>query len=137
MAFVKQVEEVRGSSPFKPFKFENVGDKLTFLFMGVEDAQSPTYGTFEVVRGLEFNPNASSVEEALTTASLVSFPMQTQIANKINNGLMRPREAYSIEMIWKKGDKYDGNKICKSNGYKIEHLILDEEARKALIKKFN
>lgn len=137
MAIVQKVEEVKGNSPFKPFKFERVGDSVTMLFMGVADATSPTYGDFEVVQGLAFNPNASSVEEAVKSAELVSFPMQTVIANKVNNGLIRPREAYTFTMAWKKGDKYNGNKVAKANGYNIEHLILDEAARTALIKRYN
>lgn len=134
--FIKKVEET-ANSPFKPFKFEQVGDELTLLFMEVADATSPTYGDFEVVRGLRFNPEAASIEDALASAELVSFPLNTVISNKIKNGAMVVREAYSIKMIWKKGDKYDGNKICKSNGYEVLHLILDDSARQALIAKYN
>ena len=139
MAFIKKVEEVTGS-PFKNFKFENVGDTLTFLFTEIADATSPEYGEFEVLRGLKFNPEVNSLDEALATAELVSFPMQTQIANKINSGAMRPGEAYQIKLIYKKGDTYEtatGKKAkCKSNGYEVLHLILDDEVKEALKAKY-
>ena len=139
MALIKKVEEVTGS-PFKNFKFENVGDALTFLFAEVADATSAEYGEFEVVRGLKFNPEANSLDEALETAELVSFPMQTQIANKIHSGAMRPGEAYQIKLIYKKGDTYEtatGKRArTKSNGYEVLHLILDDEVKEALKAKY-
>ena len=137
MAGFIQAEEKVGNSPYAQFKFEKVGDSVTLLFMGLGDATSPEYGDFTVIQGLQFDPEASSIEEAVKSAKLISFPNQTVIQNRIQNGAMRTKEAYKITLQWKKGDKYDnGKKVCKSNGYEILHLVLSDEAKQALIKKY-
>jgi len=137
MAGFIQAEEKVGNSPYAQFKFDQVGDSITLLFMGLGDATSPEYGNFTVIQGLQFDPSAASIEEAVKSAKLVSFPNQTVIQNRIQNGAMRTKEAYKITLQWKKGDKYDNEKkVCKSNGYEILHLVLSDEAKQALIKRY-
>ena len=138
MGLVKRVEEIGAQkSPFKPFKFEKVGDSVTLLFMHVAEAVSPTYGSFEVVRGLRFDPGAATVDDALESAELISFPLQTNLANKISNGDIKPKEAYQITLAWKKGQQFDDGKVAKANGFNVKHLVLDESARNALIRRYN
>jgi len=135
--FIVVTEEV-GNSPFKQFKFEEVGTSLPILLMSLGDATSPEYGDFVVLQGLQFNPEAKSLDELIETAQLVSFPNQTVLNNKIQSGAMRLREPYIITLKWKKGDKYDnGKKVCKSNGYEVVHVVFKDDVKEKLIERYH
>ena len=133
--FIVAKEEVN-NSPFKPFSFKEKGDKLVFWLEAVDTATSATYGEFQIAKGLAIPANANTVDEAVAGAELVSFPLTTQLLNKIKNGAMPLKNLYEIEMIYKKGEKLNG-RPTKSNGFSVFLLKIDDDAKQVLHKKYN
>lgn len=128
--FIVAKEEVN-NSPFKPFSFKEKGDKLVFWLEAVDTATSATYGDFQIAKGLAVPATANTIDEAVAGAELVSFPLTTQLLNKVKNGAMPLKNLYEIEMIYKKGEKLNG-RPTKSNGFSVFLLKIDENAKQAL-----
>lgn len=115
-------EEVKGSSPYKEFKFENVGEKITCMMVGTETRNSSEWGEFKVLTCVKFPEDAKSIEEAVKAAELRSFALPTVLLNQVTNGLIVPNECYTIEFVLDKGDKYIDKKTNKQARSKAKHF---------------
>jgi len=122
MSFIQSQEEVKGSSPFQEFKFEEVGDKITFVFVGKNKRNSSEWGEFPVAEVVAFNPEAKSIDAAVESAELKSFVLTTVLNNQVDNGLIVPGEAYTVEFVMDKGDKYTDKKTGKQARAKAKHF---------------
>lgn len=137
MAFVQGNTEVKGSSPYKEYKFEEVGYTLTFMMVGSATRNSAEWGEFKVAEVVSFNGDAKSIEEAVASAELRSFALPTVLANQVENGMIVPNECYTVEFVLDKGDKYldkKTNKQAKSKAkhFKVLRLAVPQEGIDAL-----
>lgn len=137
MALVQGQTEVKGSSPYAQFNFEKIGDSLTFIMVGTSTRNSAEWGEFTVAEVVGFDAKSESVEQAVASAKLLSFALQTVMLNQVNNGMIVPGEAYQVEFVLDKGDKYIDKKTgkeakSKAKHYKVLRLSLPTEAITAL-----
>ena len=137
MSFVNGAEEVVGNSPYENYKFEDVGQAVTGLFVGVEERNSREYGDFVVVLFVSFDASAKDIPSAVASAKLLSIPFATVLLNKYQGGALARGECYTIEMVLAKGDKYENSKTgkqekAKANHFKILHLSVPDEGIAAL-----
>ena len=135
--FIQGTEEVKGSSPYAEFKFEEVGDSITFLMVGQNTRNSSEWGEFSVAEVVQFDPKAVTVDEAVKGAKLRSFVLTTVLKNQVDNGMIVPGECYTVELVLMKGDKYTDKKTgkqarCKANHYKVLRLNVPQEGIDAL-----
>ena len=68
MSFVNGAEEVVGNSPYENYKFEDVGQAVTGLFVGVEERNSREYGDFVVGLFVSFDASAKDIPSAVASA---------------------------------------------------------------------
>lgn len=122
MSFVQGNEEVKGSSPYKEFKFENVGESITFLMAGVSTRNSAEWGEFTVAEVVKFDSSAKSVDDAVASAELRSFALPTVLKNQVDNGMIVRGECYTVEFVLDKGDKYVDKKTNKQARSKAKHF---------------
>ena len=134
--FVTEQEEIKGSSPYAEFKFEDIGDKITFLMVGKNTRNSQEWGEFNVAEVVQFDPDAKSIEAAVKGAKLRSFALPTVLNNQVDNGLIVPGECYTVEFVLDRGDKYttkDGKTAkSKAKHFKVMRLGVPTEGIQAL-----
>lgn len=139
MGFVQGNEEVKGSSPYKEFKFEDVGSTITFMMAGKSVRNSAEWGEFTVAEVVKFDAEASSIEGAVASAELRSFALPTVLKNQVDNGLIVPNECYTVEFVLDRGDKYIDKKTnkqarSKAKHFKVMRLSVPQEGIDALSK---
>ena len=137
MSFIQGQEEVKGNSPYVSYQFEEIGDSITFLFVGKNTRSSAEWGEFEVAEVAAFNPKAKNIDEAIKSAKLRSFALPTVLKNQVDNGLIVPNECYTVEFILDKGDKYIDKKTgkqakAKAKHFKVVRLSVPQEGIDAL-----
>lgn len=133
--FIQKEEKIQSENKFANFEFEKKGDSINFFFMDIADRTSPQYGDFEVLLGLKID-DLSSIEAALQSAKLVSLIPHTIIKNRVTDGTVVKEELYSITRAWDRGEKFADGKVAKSYGYDIKHLVIGEEDRQKLIRRY-
>lgn len=133
--FIQKEEKVQAENKFDNFEFEKKGDSINFFFMDTAERTSPQYGEFEVLLGLKVD-DLSSIEAALQSAKLVSMIPHTVIKNRVADGTIVKEELYSITRAWDRGEKFADGKVAKSYGYDIKHLVIGEEDRQKLIRRY-
>lgn len=132
MSFVSSVESVN-NSPYKTFKFEEVGDKVTIYAVNVGE-RSGEHGDFKVMEAVKWNPEAKNYEELEKSLELISFTLKTWLMNAVNDNKLEVGKFYTIEFTARRDTKYTcpktgGQKKTKSDNFKIDRLgVSDAEA---------
>lgn len=139
MGFVSGQDEVKGYSPYKEFKFEDIGSSITFMLAGTSNRNSSEWGEFTVAEVVQFNPEAKDIDAAVKSAALRSFALPTVLMNQVQNGLIVPNECYTVEFILDRGDKYVDTKTnkqakAKAKHFKVMRLNVPQEGIDALSK---
>lgn len=122
MSMVQGTEEVKGSSPYAEFKFEEVGNTMTFMAVGTATRNSAEWGEFTILEVVEFDVAAKSIEDAKASGKLRSFALPVVLKNQVDNGMIVPNECYTVEMVLDKGDKYVDKKTGKQAKSKAKHF---------------
>ncbi len=119
-------EEVNGNSPYAEFKLGDMekGEAIGFMQFTHDKATSAEYGDFQIEQGIKFDANAQTEAQLLSSMSLVGVIFNTMLKNFVKNGAIRYETPYIITKAWDKGDKYDGNKRAKGNGFKVAKVNL-------------
>ena len=119
-------EDVNGNSPYAEFKIGEmeIKEAIGFMQFTKATATSAEYGDFQIEQGVRFDTEAQTEDELLASLSLVGIIFNTQLRNFVKNGAIRYETPYIISKAWNKGDKYDGNKRAKGNGFKVQKVGL-------------
>lgn len=120
-------EKIENLRKYAEFKFEEVGDSITLYYTENEEAESVQYGKFNTLCGVSFNPEASSVEEAVSSLELRNFVINTVIKNLIDNGRVKVGRVYKFSLTSKKDqkyiDKHGAEKKTRSKHYEVVEVI--------------
>ena len=121
-----ETETVNGNSPYVEFKIGEMEKttKLGFMFLGRDTATSAEYGEFTIWQGIRFDDKAETEEALLSSLSLVGIIPNTMLKNFEKNGAFSLETPYIITKKWDKGDKYEGNKRAKGNGFGVDKVKL-------------
>lgn len=122
MSVITSAETVDLSSQYSVFKFENVGDKLYFLYVGFEKVKGDM-GDFTSIRGVSFTPK-DNVEDTLATASLKCFSANKMLENAISNGVFKANKIYSV-CLQEKDVKSQSSKF-KYNKFEVQSLTVPD-----------
>lgn len=139
MSFVSS-EQTLNNSPYETFKFEEVGDTLTFYAVNIGE-RSGEHGDFKVMEVVQWNKDAKTYDELKDSLKLVSFALKTWLSNAVDQNLLLPGGFYTITLTAKRDTKYTckktgGQKKTKSDNFKIDRLGLSDTEAINIIKSF-
>ena len=101
-----------------------IGEQIGFMQFTKDTATSSEYGDFQIEQGVSFNAKAQTEQELLDSLALTGVIFNTMLKNYVKNGAWSYEVPYIITKKWNKGDKYEGNKRAKGNGFGVAKVKL-------------
>lgn len=126
MSVVTYGNVIETAPRYENFKFEEVNDSITILFVELGEGVSE-FGEFTTLCGVSFDPESATEEEAIQSIKLESFITQSVIQNLITAKKIVEGKVYQFTYTAPQGVKYvtkkGGEQRTKSKHYKVVEIV--------------